>query len=82
MSDINEITQRLNRVFCEVFEDDSIKIFNEMTANDLEEWDSLSHITLVLAVEKEFNIRLSAAEIGRLLNVGEMIDLLAQRAGR
>jgi len=76
------VRERLNQVFQDVFDDDSIEIFDEMTAADLDEWDSLSHITLVLAVEKEFGLRLSAAQVGNLKNVGEMIGLLAQRATR
>jgi acyl carrier protein len=71
---------RLNTVFCEVFDDDTIEIFDAMTAEDLDEWDSLSHITLVLAVEREFKIKLKAAEVGSLENVGEMIKLLRERA--
>ena len=48
--------------------------------NDMEEWDSIFHISLVLAVEKEFDLRLSAAEIGSLENVGAMITLLQNKA--
>lgn len=76
------IRERLNKVFCEVFDDDSIEIFETMTARDLEEWDSLMHITLVLAVEAEFGVRLNAAEVGKLEHVGAMISLLEQRATR
>lgn len=74
-----DIHAHLQEVFREVFEDDSISISESMTAADLEEWDSLSHITLVLAVEKAFDVRLKAAEVGGLANVGEMIALLEQR---
>jgi len=77
-----EIQSRLQEVFRDVFEDESISISESMTAADLEEWDSLNHITLVLAVEKEFDVRLSAAEVGGLANVGEMIALLANRDAR
>ena len=83
MSQIRErLRERLNEVFKEVFDDDDIQIFDEMTADDIEEWDSLMHINLVLAVEKEFNLRLKAAEIGELENVGRMLDLLEERAGK
>ena len=77
-----EITDRLAAVFHEVFDDDSIKLRDDMTAKDIEEWDSLNHITLVLAVEKEFGVRLNAAEVGSLANVGKMIDLLVTRASK
>ena len=74
-----EIQNRLNKVFREVFDDETIEVFEAMTAQDIEEWDSLMHITLVVATEKEFNLRLNASEIGKLENVGAMIDLIIQR---
>ena len=70
---------RLNRVFVETFDDESITIDNSMTADDIDEWDSVTHISLVLAVEKEFKVRLNAAEIGDLENVGAMITLLVHK---
>ena len=73
-----EIKGRLNRIFHEVFDDDEIEIFDEMTANDIEEWDSLMHVGLIVAVEDEFEIRMSTAEIGELQNVGEMISLIVK----
>ena len=80
MNDRAAILSRLTKVFCEIFEDESIILRNEMTAKDVEEWDSLNHITLVLSVEKEFGILLNAAEVGTLENVGQMLDLLVERA--
>lgn len=74
------IKQRLNKVFQEVFEDDAIEIVEGLTAADIEEWDSLMHVTLVVAVEKEFGLRLNAAEVGKLENVGAMLTLLEERA--
>jgi len=82
MTDLSSVKHRLNQVFCDVFEDDSIEIFDAMTAADIDEWDSVTHITLVLAVEKEFGVRLNAAEVGKLDNVGEMIKLLARRSAK
>ena len=76
----DDIVRRLNDVFQDVFDDDELTVFPEMTAKDVDEWDSLLHITLVLAVEKEFAVRLNAAEVGRLENVGQMIELLARKA--
>ncbi len=75
----DEIRRRLNQVFVEVFDDDSIQIFDEMTAKDVEDWDSLMHISLVVATEKEFGVRLNAAEVGKLENVGAMLALLEIR---
>jgi acyl carrier protein len=76
-----EIRDRLNRVFQEVFDDDTIEVFNEMTANDIEEWDSLMHISLIVSAEEEFDVRLSSAEIGGLKDVGQMIDLIEKHVG-
>ena len=78
--DVNEIRERLNVVFQDVFDDANIQIRDDMTAEDIEDWDSVAHITLILSVEKEFGILLNAAEIGKLSNVGAMIGLLARTA--
>jgi acyl carrier protein len=81
MLSYNDVKPRLTRVFREVFDDESIELTDTTTANDIDEWDSLSHITLVLAVEREFSVRLRAAEVGSLANVGAMMRLLMDRAG-
>lgn len=70
---------RLNSVFQDIFDDDDISIVEETTSDDIEEWDSLMHITLVVSIEKEFGLKLNAAEVGGLTNVGAMIDLLLER---
>ncbi len=75
-----EFLQRLNTVFCDVFEDDDIVITEETTAEDIDEWDSLMHITLVISVESEFGMKMKAAEVGKLANVGALIDILVERA--
>jgi acyl carrier protein len=76
------IYERLNRVFQEVFDDDEIKITEGTTADDIEDWDSLMHITLVVAIEKEFSIRLNAAEVGKLENVGAMLKLIEAKVSK
>lgn len=82
MSKHDEIKTRLTNIFRSVFDDDSLTLFDEMTANDVEDWDSLSHITLVVACEKEFGLRLTPAEVGQLKNVGEMLKVLVERGTR
>jgi len=72
----DDVRDRLQTVFRETFDDDSIELADEMTAEDLDDWDSVSHISLVLAVEREFGVTLNAAEIGSLENVGAMIAML------
>ena len=80
MNDGPNVIARLTDIFIEVFDDESIVLRYDMTAQDIEEWDSLTHITLVLSIEKEFGILLKASEVGSLANVGQMIDLLMDRA--
>lgn len=67
---------RLQEVFVDVFGDDEIVIAREMTAVDVADWDSLMHVSLMLAVEKAFDIRFSSAEVAELEAVGELIDLI------
>ena len=71
-----EIFSRLNEVFQDVFDDDSISVNDETTASDIEDWDSLSHITLLSAVEDEFGIEFSMGQTVKLKNVGEMVDII------
>ena len=66
--------EQLNALFCRVFDNDEIKITREMTANDIEEWDSLSHVNLVVAIEKSFKVKFKDSEIIRWKNVGQMLD--------
>lgn len=77
-----DIIERLNDTFRYVFNDDGIIVSDGITADDIDAWDSLSHITLVVAIEKEFGVKLKAAEVGKLKNVGEMISILEQRASK
>ena len=75
-----ELKTRLNIVFREVFDDDSIEVFDEMTSKDISTWDSLMYVVLVVAVEKEFGIHFNAAQVGKLKNVGEMLDFIEKTA--
>ena len=72
-----EIINKMNSIFCDVFDDDSIKISDNMTSADIEEWDSLNQITLVINIEKIFNLKLNLVEVGKLKNIGEMIKLIS-----
>lgn len=74
-----EIMGRLTEVFRDVFDDDSICISDETTADDIEEWDSLAHINLIEAVEKEFSMTFQMREVSGMKNVGEMADIIAER---
>lgn len=77
-----QILQRLNYVFQEVFDDDSLVVDRRTTANDIDDWDSLEHITLIGAVESEFRMKFKMNEVSTMKNVGEMVDIIAQRARR
>lgn len=78
--DTREIYTRLDRVFQDVFDDDSIHVSANTTANDIEDWDSLEHITLISAVEREFRMKFKMGEISSMKNVGEMVSIIASRA--
>ncbi|GFE62010.1 acyl carrier protein [Geobacter sp. AOG2] len=65
--------ESLNEVFRMVFDDDTIQIAPEMTANDIEGWDSLSHINLIVAVEARFKIRFKQREVLSLKNIGDLL---------
>lgn len=69
-----ELLEKLNLIFCEVFDDDEIKIASHMTANDVDGWDSLSHVNLIVAIESKFNIRFSQKEILTFKNVGDLLN--------
>jgi acyl carrier protein len=75
-----DITDRLTAVFHDVFDDSAIVLTPTMTAADIDEWDSLTHIRLVLSVEKAFGLKFSAAEVGALKNVGDFIALIARKS--
>jgi acyl carrier protein len=74
-----EIKNSLTEIFKDVFDDESIALTSETTADDIDEWDSLSQITLLVAIEKEFKITLTFVEVQNLKNVGDMLDLIATK---
>ncbi|MDE6833443.1 MAG: acyl carrier protein [Ruminococcus sp.] len=75
----NEIVRRLTEVFRDIFDDDSIVITEKTTANDIDDWDSIEHINLIGAVEDEFGMRFKMREVSGMKNVGEMINIIAER---
>ena len=75
-----QIYATLTEVFEAVF-DEEIALMPELSAKDVDGWDSLTHIRLILTVEKRFKIKFSSSEIGKLENVGDMVRLLKQKAG-
>ena len=78
--DREEIYDAVNEVFRDVFDDKSISVNNKTVAADIEDWDSLEHINLVLAIEQKFKIKFTMGEVTGMKNVGEMVDVIIQRA--
>ncbi|MBO6133098.1 MAG: acyl carrier protein [Lachnospiraceae bacterium] len=74
-----EIFERITRIFREEFDDESLVIVDETNAGDIEDWDSLAHVELVLSMEKEFGLKFNIKEVGELANVGEMADLIMRK---
>ncbi|MBO5870764.1 MAG: acyl carrier protein [Clostridia bacterium] len=75
----DKIIERLNEVFQNVFDDEDITVDRDTTADDIEDWDSLEHIRLIAAVEREFGVKFTMKEVSSMKNVGEMIDIIAER---
>ena len=71
-----EVFERLSEVFRDVFDDESIEVNENTTSADIEDWDSLEHISLMSAVEQEFGIRFSMGQIQSMKNVGEMVNII------
>ena len=71
---------KLSEVFQHVFDDDDLAISRETSARDVDEWDSLMHIDLVLNVEKEFGVRFSSSEVALLQYVGQLVDLIDSKS--
>ncbi len=77
--DLNTVLNDVTSVFKDVLDTDDIELKYETTANDVEDWDSLTHIQIIVAVEKHFNIRFSSGEIQKFKNVGEMCDAILKK---
>ncbi len=73
-----EIFEKLNEVFSDVF-DEEITVTAATTADDIEDWDSLTHITLIAEVEDTFGLKFSMKEVLGMQNVGEMADIIAAK---
>lgn len=74
-----EVIERLNGVFRNMFDDESIELNDNTTSDDIEDWDSLEHINLLVAVEQEFNMKFNMNEVTSMKNVGEMVDIILSR---
>jgi acyl carrier protein len=73
--------ERINAVFRDVLDDDDIRLGRATTAGDVPGWDSLAHVRLILAVEKAFGVKFSAAQVTKLKNVGDLVDVVEAKTG-
>ncbi len=68
--------EKLQEIFRDIFDDEELVITEGMTAADIEDWDSLAQINLIIAIEKEFGIKFNLEEVSKLKNISEMLDLI------
>ena len=76
-----EIYNRLTQTFREVLEDDSIELTADTKADDIDGWDSLTHVQLIMAVEQDFGVRFTSREIMKWQNVGQWVDCIMEKTG-
>ncbi len=74
------VYEKLTEIFHDLFDDDSIVVTPELTARDVEGWDSLAHIRLIITIEKAFKVKFSTTEIAKLEKVGDLAALIQSRA--
>ena len=75
----NEIVEKLTAVFQEVFSDSSLVLNDDMTANDVEKWDSLTHMLMISTVEERFGVKFKLKELNKLKKVGDMVEILQEK---
>ena len=76
-----EIHQKLTPVFRDVFDDPALEISETTTAQDVADWDSIMHVSLIVAVEKAFSTSFTTKEVRSMANVGDFMRLIAKRVG-
>lgn len=74
-----DIFEGLHEIFWDVFDDESIKLAEDTTAEDVEDWDSLEHINLIVAIEEKFDMKFSMGEVTTMKNIGAMVDIIVER---
>ena len=76
---MTNIREKAQDMFREVFDDDTLEIYDAMQAKDVEGWDSLTHITLIMTIEDGFGVKFTTREVMGFQNVGEMLDCLSKK---
>ena len=74
-----QVLDEVQKIFQAVFDDDELMISDSTNSDDIEDWDSLEHINLIIAMEKRFQLKFDIKEVGKLKDVGEMIDLIERK---
>ena len=82
MNDHQEIIKKLENIFRKVLNDNQINLKFDTTSNELEQWDSLNHILIVLEIEKSFLIKITAGEIAELKDVGKICQLVKEKVNK
>lgn len=77
----NEIIEKLTVIFHDVFSDNTIVLRDDMTASDVENWDSLTHMFMITKVEEVFGIKFKLRELNKLKNVGDLCNTIAEKLG-
>ncbi len=73
-----EVFERLNKVFRDILDDESIELHDETVADDVDGWDSFEHINLIVGVEEEFSFKIPMNKVVTMKNVGEMVDIIME----
>ena len=71
-----DIMEKVNEIFRDVFDDEELIITDSTNSDDIEDWDSLEHISLIISMEKEFDMKFDIKEVNKLENVGQMVDMI------
>jgi acyl carrier protein len=78
---LDDILERMQTVFRDVFDDEGLVLRDDLTASEVENWDSLTHINLIVGIERKFKVKFTTAEVGSLKNAGDLAALVRKKLG-
>ena len=76
---MNNILNDLQVIFRDLFDEDDLELTNETSANDIDDWDSITHIQLLVLIEKQFNVTFTSSEIHNFKNVGDIVECIEKK---